>query len=83
MSISFPFKVSGLDSPLLFVPLEFFALSWFSRCLFNLTMRIPKLAVASCPSFFATDFPAPFSSRFLRFFTGFLPKIESYPRRWC
>ncbi|KAB2023326.1 hypothetical protein ES319_D06G010100v1 [Gossypium barbadense] len=39
-------------------------------------MRIPKKNVAFCLSLFSPKFPAPFSSRILRFSTGFPAKIR-------
>ncbi|KAK8707955.1 hypothetical protein V6N13_059006 [Hibiscus sabdariffa] len=39
-------------------------------------MRIPKKPVAFCLSIFSPDFPAPCSSRILRFSSGFPAKIQ-------
>ncbi|KAK8585109.1 hypothetical protein V6N13_139048 [Hibiscus sabdariffa] len=43
----------------------------------NSTMRIPKIAVAFCRSFFSPDFPAPFSSRFFTSPRDFSPRLKA------
>ncbi|XWS25765.1 hypothetical protein CRYUN_Cryun27aG0095700 [Craigia yunnanensis] len=67
---------SESDSLLLPFPLNFFALS--PKCLFNSTMRIPKKPVAFCLSLVAPDFPASFSSRIIRFSSGFPAKTKAF-----
>ncbi|XP_021285109.1 5'-nucleotidase domain-containing protein 4 isoform X1 [Herrania umbratica] len=73
---TFPnFSSSESDSLSSTFPLNSLALS--PRCLFSSTMRIPKKPVAFCLSLFFPDFPAPFSSRILRFSSGFPAKIKA------
>ncbi|XP_022768977.1 LOW QUALITY PROTEIN: 5'-nucleotidase domain-containing protein 4-like [Durio zibethinus] len=72
---TFPiFSSSESDSLLSSIPLSFFALS--PRCFFKSTMRIPKKPVAFCLSLFSPYFPTAFSSRILRFSSGFPAKIR-------
>ncbi|XVF63858.1 hypothetical protein PTKIN_Ptkin09bG0120200 [Pterospermum kingtungense] len=69
---TFPiYSSSESDSLLLSLPLI------FSKCLFSSTMRIPKKPVSFCLSIFSPDFPAPFSSRTLRFSSGYPAKFEA------